>query len=669
MTALTDANGHTTNYAYDAQGRLLSEAIPLGHTTSYGYDAVGNLVSKTDANSHTITYTYDALNRLTRTQYPDGTSVAYAYDALGRQVAMTDWHGTTLYSYDALGRLLKTEGPESNEKISYAYDALGNRVSMTNQDGRLVNYTYDALNRLITVADEQGTTRYSFDALSNITKIVYPNGASNNYSYDVMNRPLLVVNKDAKNKKAEVFGYVYDPAGMVTKIMQGGGVFEEYRYDALNRLVQETKKQESKKQEVKIKYDHQYSYDAAGNRVELIKHKGEKDGQQIKETYSYDAGNRLLGLTREKEKDGLPVLVETVHYSYDNNGNRMSKEETKLDDDGRETEITYYSYDHENRLTNLEYTGDPDEEDILSASFEYDGNGIRTKAVEGDKITRYYYDGLNVLFEKDAGGLTHKAYTRGLGFPGGIGGLISMTRYEMEDDELEEKTSYYHYDALGSVRGLSDGQGKFKVQYDYDAFGNGKNNKKWNTYRFSSKELEDHAGLYFFGARYYDPEIGRWLTPDPLGFIDGLNGYAYVKNNPVNFVDPWGYQAFEGAPVSVLPVIPNILDTPFPPQMMLPTPEIGISTLQSNSQAGKENINQGQFSSKKERGSSSPTGKPNSKETFPKPNGGKTIREYGKDGKAIRDIDYGHNHGAGDPHIHDWDWSGPKPIRGHGRPL
>jgi RHS repeat-associated protein len=200
-------------------------------------------------------------------------------------------------------------------------------------------------------------------------------------------------------------------------------------------------------------------------------------------------------------------------------------------------------------LTNLEYLGDSDEDDILNASFEYDGSGIRTKAVEGDVVTRYYHDGLNVLFEKDALGFTKKAYTRALGFPGGIGGLISMKRYETEEDDGEEETeeeatepkaSYYHYDALGSVRGLSDENGKLKHDFDYDAFGNGKSNKQWNTYRFSSKEFESHAGLYYFGARYYDPEIGRWLTPDPLGFIDGPNKYLYVGNNPVNFVDPLG---------------------------------------------------------------------------------------------------------------------------------
>ncbi len=175
-------------------------------------------------------------------------------------------------------------------------------------------------------------------------------------------------------------------------------------------------------------------------------------------------------------------MVEAVHYSYDNNGNRMMKEGTRFDDDEEGSRTTYYSYDYENRLTNLEYIGGQDEEGILNASFEYDGNGIRRKAVEGDKITRYYYDGLNVLIEKDAAGLTQRSYTRGLGFPGGIGGLISMKRHEMDAGESEEKVHYCHYDALGSVRGLSNEKGKLNAEFDYDAFGNGKNNKKWNTF-------------------------------------------------------------------------------------------------------------------------------------------------------------------------------------------
>ena len=114
--------------------------------------------------------------------------------------------------------------------------------------------------------------------------------------------------------------------------------------------------------------------------------------------------------------------------------------------------MTYYSYDHENRLTNLEYIGNSDEDDISSASFEYNGNGIRRKAVEGDVITRYYYDGLNVLFEKTLPDLPKRPTPAAWASPGGIGGLISMKRFEQEDDGLEEK------DPLLSLRRARLGQ-------------------------------------------------------------------------------------------------------------------------------------------------------------------------------------------------------------------
>jgi len=104
------------------------------------------------------------------------------------------------------------------------------------------------------------------------------------------------------------------------------------------------------------------------------------------------------------------------------------------------------------------------------------------------------------------------------------------------------KDHYYHYDALGSVVGLSDEDGYGISNYEYDAFGNvlASVDMLDNNFQFSSKEWEAHAGLIYFGARYYDPEAGRWLTPDPLGVADGLNVYAYVGNNPTNLVDPYG---------------------------------------------------------------------------------------------------------------------------------
>jgi RHS repeat-associated protein len=121
--------------------------------------------------------------------------------------------------------------------------------------------------------------------------------------------------------------------------------------------------------------------------------------------------------------------------------------------------------------------------------------------------------------------------------------LTSCDRYEDVDTMPEHVGSEYHYyyDAQGSVTGLSSQAGNRVAQYEYTAFGEKRESGVIaDAYRFSSKEWEQDSGLVYFGARYYDPQAGRWLTPDPAGMADGPNVYLYVNNNPVNLVDPWG---------------------------------------------------------------------------------------------------------------------------------
>ena len=102
------------------------------------------------------------------------------------------------------------------------------------------------------------------------------------------------------------------------------------------------------------------------------------------------------------------------------------------------------------------------------------------------------------------------------------------------------ETVYFHYDGLGSVSALSNERGCQIAAYKYEAFGNVYSEVKGITdYRFSTKE-HDSTGLIYFGARYYNPQIGRWITKDPMGMIDGPNMYNYVRSNPVNFIDEWG---------------------------------------------------------------------------------------------------------------------------------
>ena len=148
------------------------------------------------------------------------------------------------------------------------------------------------------------------------------------------------------------------------------------------------------------------------------------------------------------------------------------------------------------------------------------------------------------MLEKDGLGNTTKSYTRGLDLGGGIGSLIAQN-YISNNNPIVQ---FYDYNDLGSTADLTTSTGSSANSYSYDAFGNlltPQLSGDSNRYLFSTKEFDSRAVLYFFTGRYYDPEIGRWLTPDPLGFVDGPNEFEYANDNPVNVIDPDGYKVIE----------------------------------------------------------------------------------------------------------------------------
>jgi RHS repeat-associated protein len=250
------------------------------------------------------------------------------------------------------------------------------------------------------------------------------------------------------------------------------------------------------------------------------------------------------------------ITQATVTYTYDLNGNQIQK--SVQIGQSPNPSISQYSYDFENRLTRITYPqGAPSE-------YTYDGLGKRISTTESGVTTRYLYDGLNAILERDPLGKTQASYTRGLSYGGGIGGILSALR--------GSQRSHYHYDGLGSVTGLTDSASKATQIYTYDAFGNllTQAGQVPNPYRFSSKEYSPTSGLVYFGARYYDPRIGRFITKDPLTWgpddpralavrgtpahslaqelissVASINpqafhAYVYAGNNPVNYIDPYG---------------------------------------------------------------------------------------------------------------------------------
>ena len=570
LTSVTDPSGNVTTYQYDSLNRKISETNALGKVKSFSYDAVGNKTSFTDAKNNRTTYEYDALNRLARINYPSGT-VSFTYDALGRKATMVDSQGTTSYTYDALGQLTKAVYPGTNSTINYTYDAAGNRVSMTIPGSKTTTYSYDALNRISSIKGYNNkTTNYTYDAVGNLATVKYPNNVTATYTYDTLNRLTRLVNQGAT--KLSDFAYTYNTSGRKSSVVTLDGTIN-YTYDAAGQITSEVKTGSGA-------YQQAFEYDSAGNRTKFV-----KDG--ITRTYTYNAANQLAteqvsnpkALTSKTinvtgtvtDTNGIKsVTVNTssatltgnnfsapislsaglnaiIVTATDNAGNIASKTIQVTYNSGNQTIYTYddngnlirrqsasedlnLSYDYDNRLTRV--IASPAQQD--EAIYTYSGDGRRVAANNKGTATNYLYDGMDVVLESNVSGTPTSTYIRNPYAQGGIGGIISTQPSTYPEN-------YYSYDGIGSVANLSNTSGALISSFSYDAFGNLLSTaNSANNHQFLTKE-QDSSGLIYFGARYYDPKIGRFITEDSIGIIGGMNFYAYCQNDPINLIDLWGF--------------------------------------------------------------------------------------------------------------------------------
>jgi len=568
LVRVTDQKSQETNYQYDPMDRLVSETDALGSTRTYTYDPVGNRTSAVDAKGSTIAYEYDDLDRLQGIVNPDG-SVAFTYDVLGRRIAMNDGQGVTSYAYDPLGRLTQVQGPGVDSMLRYTYDALGNRTGLTLPDGKTVQYAHDILGRLVSITGPDGkVTAYAYDEAGNLMSSVQPNDTQTTYTYDPLYRLTHIINHKQSDplEKLSEFDYAYDAAGRRVLVTQLDGAIN-YTYDAAGRLLSESKGGGSSA------FQRSYEYDPAGNRTRMM-----RDGLEY--LYVYDNANRLLqedvappaaksivvagtvtdingvasvtvnGIPASLDGDDFSCEVELVPglntlsvvaidaagntttetrsvtyagqsdqvvYQYDANGNLISRQSS--------AQTLSFGFDHESRLTSVASGG-------FNVSYGYDGDGKRVFSDDGSAVTRYLYDGTDVLWERNGAGDLVTSYLRHPYAAGGIGGIIRAQQGGTE--------TYYSYDGLGSVSNLSDASGNGIHANSYDAFGNLLSSAQPGvSHQFLTKEAGPF-GIIYFWARFYDPRIGRFLTPDPSGMADGPNLYLYCLNDPVNCLDFYG---------------------------------------------------------------------------------------------------------------------------------
>jgi RHS repeat-associated protein len=526
----TDAAGET-HTTYNASGQLTEEVAPNEAKTSYGYDANGNLTSITDGNGHTTTFSYDAFGHQVTATDPLGRTETSTYDEAGRLVKRVDRDGeSTTYGYDADGNLVQ-EASADGEETSIGYNALEQPTSIANNTQTL-GFTYDGDGRVTTAstgavgAAPATTLSYTYDPDGNVKSVTGPDGTTS-YEYDSLSRLTSLTPSGEPGGKSFELGYT--PAGQLESLKRPDGVDDALSYEG-ERLLSRTSTLGSS-----ALAGTTYTYGPTGLRASAT----ESDGSTT--SYAYDP---LDELTEETPSVGAPT-----RYAYDHTGNRRGSyeydEAEELTTDG----TANYSYDADGQLikrtviaTGATTTYEWNARHELSAvhlpngsteSFAYDPLGRRVSVTDGSKTTSYVYDGANVHLEYEGHepAAPTAVYTDGL-----------EPNQVLEMARGGHRYSYL-VDGQGSTIALADEHGNVVQRYSYDAFGDpSSSGSVANPFLYTGQQWEPESGLYYYGARYYAPALGRFISRDP---VLHSNPYPYVDNDPINETDPTGRQGLE----------------------------------------------------------------------------------------------------------------------------
>ncbi|MDH7486114.1 MAG: RHS repeat-associated core domain-containing protein [Anaerolineae bacterium] len=520
LSSVTGPDGAQTTITYDLLGRKTQMSDPDMGTWTYAYDAAGNLTRQTDARNQTICFYYDALNRLKGKHYRADTScptsnpslnVSYTYDqgtyGKGRRTGMTDGSGSTSWSYDARGRVTQESkvigGVGGGTFVTqWGYDAMDRVVWMKypggdgGQVGEQVNFGYNPaawLKSVVGASTYVGDTSYNALGQVELRRLGSTAGVlTTDYIYRSDNFRLQWIKTGSASpyEGLQNLEYAYDAVGNVLTIkdykVAGGTQTQSFTYDFLDRVLSATVTGGSSGQG---QYSESYTYNVVGN---LMSKTGV--GSYTYGTQAADCPEGALS------KPHAVVTAGANTYCYDRNGNMVR----------RNVGTTYnLTYDAENRLTGVSGGA--------SASFVYDGDGNRVKATFNGTTTVYIGD----YYEQTGSTIKKYYYANGQR----VAMRVGSTLYWLLTDHL------------GSTAITANSSGSRVAELRYKAWGETRytDGITPTAYKFTGQRLDEGTGLYYYGARYYDPALGRFVQADTIvpepGNPQALNRYSYVLNN------------------------------------------------------------------------------------------------------------------------------------------
>ncbi|MFM5080216.1 RHS repeat-associated core domain-containing protein [Aeromonas veronii] len=620
-----DPRGAITRYEWNAADRLQAVHLPGGGSRRFEYNAYGKVTAEWDELGRETRYEYHpGLHLVSRRINPDGSELKYRYDNAklflseienehgeqhrihyfpnGLVARETGFDGrTTAYRYDLNGHLSeKVEfGKQETELVTrYERDSMGRLLKKTLPDGREIQFSYDQYGQLTQVDDGAWPLTFEYDAAGNLLA-EHQGWASSYFKHDAMGRLAHWQLPDG-NKLAyhylhgELSGIDLNGAELTRHQMVGGlemrrsqgALTQQYEYDEQGRLTA-LRLQRGKQ----VARERRYGYDRTGNLLQI------NDSVQGEQHYRYDPLDRLLEVRGELTERFLHdpagnLLSQTPGGQFEGartQGNRLllsGDRHFEYDEFGRlaierrgkgQSLVTRYHYDCQHQLIRAELP------DGTTARYDYDAFGRRIRktvsGTKGELVTEFLWQANNLIAESsyqlgDDKRRTDEQYRSFIYEPGSFKPLV-----QLEGEGQDAEVFHYQLDHLGTPLALTRDNGATAWQVRYRAYGN-----VWREdiaevatpLRFQGQYFDAETGLHYNRHRYYQPETGRFITPDPIGLAGGLNNYQYAPN-PIGWVDPLGLMNQPGQCPDSEEIVEKKMEGPRPPVVHLDPQDIRFS--------------------------------------------------------------------------------------------
>jgi RHS repeat-associated protein len=589
--ARTNALGHTLRYFYDRAGRLATLTNEKGEVYRFGYDVLDRMTDEVGFDGRHQRYCYNSVGDLTHliergdSDFGLGKVTRFEHDALGRMTAKRhvgesqDHPASSQFSYDALGRLtnadnvlskvnfaydsfgqLLTEtqtlgGPIGNKvyKFEHQYDPLGNRTQtvfpngnklnhlfygsehlhQVNIDGQVISdFEHDALYREVRRSQGQLSSEFAYDSTGRLTAQRVVRGASSGpiaslqANLSILGSPALGSARHFSEVQGRLKGiierhYQYDSSDQLVQWLDRQRGLTRYRYDAVGRLTQ------SKIGLLKDWGALGVRSDAPGNSTGLP--------MAANEHFSWDAASNplpfepaSLGANADGFVSGNLLLIwQDARYSYDVHGNLIERLQGKRASAAQTH--TLFVWDDAHQLARAEVTKGPDESTTKQTfAYAYDALGRRVAKSDAFGITYFAWDDDRLVLEQRGGNETIHIY-----HPESFVPLAQIHNGSLH---------HLHTDHLGTPLEASNEAGDITWRMTYRSWGNVVTEEITEIsqkLRFQGQYFDTETGLHYNRFRYYDPNLGRFASQDPVGLYGGANAYEYAPN-PISWVDPWG---------------------------------------------------------------------------------------------------------------------------------